>query len=75
MITFAKFAGEVWDRLFSAGSRKMSNKGETAAVLDARIKYWQETVLPTIPLLPPSGPPTQRHRRQQLLVSTVRTDL
>lgn len=73
MIAFAKFAGEVWDQIFSAGSQNGASKGEAAAVLDARIKHWLDTVLPTIPLLPPSGAPTQRHLRQHILVTTVRS--
>ncbi|KAH8816078.1 fungal-specific transcription factor domain-containing protein [Xylogone sp. PMI_703] len=70
MIIFAKFAGEIWDQVFSARASKISNNGETLAMLDARIKHWSDTVLPNIPLLPKNKTTTKRHLRQQLLVHT-----
>lgn len=72
MIAFARFAGEIWDQVFSARASKISDNGETLAVLDAKIKYWSDTVLPGMSLLPENKTATKRHLRQQLLVHTVR---
>lgn len=69
MVEFGKLAGDVWDTAFSANAGTCSS--ETMAVLDAKIKHWMESRLPEIPLLPSRISPTQRHRRQQLLVDTV----
>ncbi|OQU94101.1 Fungal Zn2-Cys6 binuclear cluster domain-containing protein [Cladophialophora immunda] len=68
MISFGKLAGEVWDTMFSASVDGPSS--EAIAILDAKIKHWKETTLPTIPLLPRHTSPTRRHLRQQLLVNT-----
>ena len=70
MVTFARFGGEVWDHMFSAGASKSIPSAEMIAVLDAKIKHWVENGLPTIPLLPPSGQPLRRHLRQNILVRT-----
>lgn len=70
MLTFAKFAGEIWDQVFSGATIEVDN-GETIAMLDARIKYWMETSLVSTPLLPKNHPPTKRHLWQQSLVRTV----
>lgn len=67
MVAFARLAGEVWDRVFSAGDGDVSP--EVIVILDARIRHWVETVLPTMRLLP-SGEPSQRHLRQHCLVIT-----
>lgn len=71
MVAFARFGGEVWDQVFSVASQDSQDLGEKIAVLDARIQYWVQTLLPSIPLLPQSSPPSQRHLRQQSLVRTV----
>lgn len=68
MVAFAKFSGEIWEKVFSASAG--SNSAEEVAVLDTRISHWAENVLPTIPLLPPGGQPTVRHIRQHILVHT-----
>lgn len=70
MVRFAKFAGETWLSVFSAHAARPPEE-ETLVVLDARIKDWVERVLPTLPLLPSSGPPTTRHLRQEVLIRTV----
>ena len=44
---------------------------ETVFVLDAKIKYWMESVLPTIPIVPRRDPAPQLQTRQLLLVRTV----
>lgn len=72
MVKFAHFAGQIWDQVFSANASKSGASEETIIVLDARIRHWCDSVLPTIPLLPPEGVPTDRHRRQLLNVKTVR---
>jgi hypothetical protein len=71
MVTFGKFAGEVWDQVFSAAASRNRDSGETVVVLDARIKHWQESILPTMPLLPISGVPSRTQLRQRSLVRTV----
>ncbi|KAJ9613883.1 hypothetical protein H2200_002019 [Cladophialophora chaetospira] len=68
MISFGNLAGVVWDTVFSASVDGPSP--EAIAILDARIKYWTDNTLPTIPLLPRHTSPTRRHLRQQLLVKT-----
>ena len=68
MVAFAKFGGEIWEKVFSASAG--NNLAEEVAVLDTRISHWAEHVLPTIPLLPPGGQPTIRHMRQHILVHT-----
>jgi len=73
MISFARFGGEVWDQAFSVASQDASDLGEKISVLDARIQYWVQTSLPTIPLLPHTSVPSRRHLRQQSLVRTVCT--
>ena len=70
MVSFAKLSGEIWDSMFSAGASKSIQSAETVAVLDAKIRHFDENVLPTIPLMPPNGNPTTRHRRQYILVHT-----
>ncbi|KAJ5611477.1 hypothetical protein N7528_008582 [Penicillium herquei] len=69
MIKFAKFAGEIWDQAFSVTSAA-SSSGERTAILDARIKYWLDTGLCNMPLLPQINPPTKRHLWQSSLVRT-----
>lgn len=68
MVAFAKFSGEIWEKVFSASAGP--NGAEKVAVLDTRISHWAEHVLPAIPLLPPRGQPTIRHIRQHILVHT-----
>ena len=69
MIAFAKFSGEIWDKMYSATSLSTSTDTEAITVLDARIKHWEETTLPSIPLRADSAQP--RYYWQSLLVSTV----
>lgn len=69
MVEFARFGGEVWNEMFSAGASKADPNG-VIVVLDAKIKYWAENILPTVPLLPPSGQGLRRHHRQHILVHT-----
>lgn len=68
MVAFARFSGEIWEKVFSASAS--DNSAEEVAVLDTRISHWSEQILPTIPLLPPGGQPTVRHIRQHILVHT-----
>lgn len=70
MVSFAKFGGEIWDNMFSAGASKTVPNAETIAVLDVKIKHWAETNLPMIPLLPPNNQTLRRHLRQHILVHT-----
>ncbi|KAK4895750.1 hypothetical protein LTR27_006232 [Elasticomyces elasticus] len=73
MIAFAKFSGEVWDNMFSAASTAQgfdARQSEMATVLDAKIRYWLDAVLPGLPILPFTFTPSKQHLRQQLLVST-----
>ncbi len=74
MNTFAKFAGDLWDQVFSAGASKNVDNGESLVVLDARIRYWYESVFPTIPLMPASNP-TNLHIQFQATVRTVSWNL
>ncbi|VUC29049.1 unnamed protein product [Clonostachys rosea] len=67
---FSRFAGEIWDQVFAVTSADDPQLGEKVAVLDARIKYWTDTVFHTLPLVPPHGNPTQRHRWQETLIRT-----
>lgn len=71
MVAFGKFAGEVWDNVFSAGATNSNQGNEIVPLLDAKIKDWLDNVLPTIPLLPVNGAPSRTHLRQQTLVHTV----
>lgn len=68
MVAFARFSGDIWEKVFSASAA--SNSAEEVVVLDTRISHWSAQVLPTIPLLPPGGQPTVRHVRQHILVHT-----
>jgi hypothetical protein len=72
MLAFARFAGEIWDHLFCGGPLDEVS-GEVIAVLDARIKYWMDTTLVSIPLIPENCHPTKRHQWQKSLVRTVST--
>lgn len=74
MIRFAQFAGDIQDQVFSASTSAPAAE-EAVGVLDGRIKFWGETVLPKIPLLPRQGAPSTRHLRQQLLVYTVSSSI
>lgn len=73
MVAFGKFAGEVWDQVFSASAAKNNALDKVVFALDARIKHWQDTILPTVPLLSVSGAPSRTQLRQQNLVRTVRS--
>ncbi|KIW12258.1 hypothetical protein PV08_09534 [Exophiala spinifera] len=68
MISFGNLAGVVWDTMFSASVDGPCS--EAIALVDAKIRHWTDTTLPTIPLLPRHTSPTRRHLRQQLLVNT-----
>lgn len=71
MITFARFSGEIWDGIFSTASSDRSVKTEAITVLDARIKLWEDTILPGVQL-PSSAPRADKHQVwQRLLVTTV----
>lgn len=70
MVAFAKFSGEVWDKMFSAGASKTLTDAEQIAVLDSKIRVWCENSLPATPLLPPNSQPLRRHLRQHILIHT-----
>ena len=70
MVAFAKFSGEIWDQMFSAGASKTVTDAEQIAVLDTKIRVWSENSLPAIPLLPPNSHPLRRHLRQHILIHT-----
>ncbi|KAL1853090.1 hypothetical protein VTK73DRAFT_9106 [Phialemonium thermophilum] len=71
MVAFARFAGEIWDQIFSAAAAHTPELGEKIAILDTRIRYWLDTTLPSTPLLPSQEPPTTRQLWQHSLVRTV----
>lgn len=68
LVIFAHFAGKIWD---SVSSIQGPNLAGSTAILDVRIKYWMETHLSTLPLLPQNETPTKRHLWQYALVRTV----
>lgn len=70
MVSFARFSGEIWEKVFSASASNADALNEEIAVLDTRISHWASHILPSIPLLPPSDQPTVRHIRQHILVHT-----
>jgi hypothetical protein len=70
MCDYAKFSGEIWDRLF-AQDAEFDVEMEQVLV-DARLAHWSETVLPrfTAALCTSDTEPVKR--RQSTLVQTVR---
>lgn len=68
MIAFARFGGEIWDSMFSAGLARTTPSVETIALLDAKLLHRSSTVLPTVPLMPSHGQPEVRHYRHNNLV-------
>ncbi|GAB7360902.1 hypothetical protein MBLNU230_g0888t1 [Neophaeotheca triangularis] len=68
MVAFARFGGEIWDSMFSAGLARVAPSAETIAFLDAKLLHWSSTVLPSVPILPTHLRPEVRHYRQDNLV-------
>jgi hypothetical protein len=73
MIVFARFSGEIWDKIFATTSSSRHVDMETLTKTDAKIQHWVDTVLPKMPVLPLSSTPQKLHLRRLMLVTTVRT--
>jgi hypothetical protein len=70
MITWARFAGEIWDTIFAGSAVKGSLDSPQSALVDDRLTQWIETSLPIITMPPIDSPPLPRHHRQQTLIHT-----
>ncbi|KAI1121210.1 fungal-specific transcription factor domain-containing protein [Nemania abortiva] len=70
MVAWSRFAGEVWDQVFSTAAPDNNTLGEKITVLDARIMYWMDTKFREMPLLATQDLPTKRQLEQQSTVIT-----
>ncbi|ORX99612.1 fungal-specific transcription factor domain-domain-containing protein [Clohesyomyces aquaticus] len=70
MVQWAKFAGEVWDKISSLAAPKSGLREENPDVLDTRIKQWADSTLAAVPLPSTNRPHEIRHRWQQVIIHT-----
>lgn len=68
MASWARFAGEIWDHVFSPSATRKGVTKENGANLDSQLQNLSEVILPTLKLLPQDRVPDDMCLRQQAFI-------